>query len=94
MLKCHWNALRRGDRVLVHDVDDAELTLRPGVVTLIDTQSAGRDVTIRYTTGSVRNVRPRRFAVHLDPVDDGDGCWRCVDNQSRQATSMAVVTSS
>ena len=94
MLKFQWNGLRRGDHVLVHDVDDAELALRAGVVTLVDTQLSGHDVAIRYTTGTVRTVRPGRFAVHLDPIDDGDGCWRCVDNQSPATTRTALVTSS
>ena len=94
MLKFQWNALRRGDRVLVHDVDHAELALRPGVVTLVDTQPSGHDVAVRYTTGTVRTVRPSRFAVHLDPFDDGDGCWRCIDNQSPATTPSALVTSS
>jgi hypothetical protein len=84
MLKFQWNALRRGDHVLVHDIDDPKLALRAGVVTLIDTQRSGRDVAIRYTTGTrtLRPVRPGRFAVHFDPLDDDDdGCWRCVENR-------------
>jgi hypothetical protein len=82
MLKFQWNALRRGDHVLVHDVDDPKLALRAGVVALIDTQRSGRDVAIRYTTGTrtPRPVRPGRFAVHFDPIDEGDGCWRCIEN--------------
>ena len=58
MLKFHWTALRQGDHVLVHDVDGAELTLRPGVVTLVDTQSAGRDVTVRTPLERSAGVRP------------------------------------
>ncbi len=81
MLKFQWNALRTGDHVLVHDVDDPKLALRAGVVALIDTRRSGRDVAIRYTTGTLRLVRPGRFAVHFDPIDDdGDGCWRCNEN--------------
>ena len=83
MLKFQWNALRRGDHVLVHDVDDPKLALRAGVVALIDTQRSGHGVAIRYTTGTppAHTVRPSRFAVHHDPTDDGDDCWRCSDNQ-------------
>jgi len=81
MLKFQWNALRRGDHVLVHDDDDPKFALRAGVVALIDPQRSGQDVAIRYTTGTraARPVRPGRFAVHFDPIDDGDGCWRCTD---------------
>jgi hypothetical protein len=88
MLRFQWNALRRGDHVLVHDVDDPKLALRAGVVDLIDTRRSGRDVAIRYTTGTraPRPVRPGRFAVHFDPIDDdGDDCWRC--NENRPSTS-------
>jgi hypothetical protein len=83
MLKFQWNALRRGDHVLVHDVDDPKLALRAGVVTLIEPQRSGQDVAIRYTTGTrtPRPVRPGRFAVHFDPIDDDDGCWRCIENR-------------
>jgi hypothetical protein len=83
MLKFQWNALRRGDHVLVHDVDDPKLALRAGVVTLIEPQRSGQDVAIRYTTGTrtPRPVRPGRFAVHFDPIDEGDGCWRCIENR-------------
>ena len=82
MLKFQWDALRRGDHVLVHDIDDATLALRAGVVTLIDAQRSSHGVGIRYSTGTrtAPTVRPSRFAVHHDPIDDGDGCWRCNDN--------------
>jgi hypothetical protein len=85
MLKCQWNALRRGNHVLVHDASDANLSLRAGVVTLVDTHRSGHDVGIRFTTGTptAHTVRPGRFAVHFDPIDDDDDCWRCRDNRPR-----------
>ena len=84
MLTLQWNALRRGDHVLVHDIDDANLALRAGVVTLTDTQRSGHGVAIRYTgTPTTRPVRPSRFAVHHDPIDDGDDCWRCHQGDRR-----------
>ena len=79
MLAFQWNALRRGDRVLVHDVADADLALRAGVVTLVDVRPSGHDVGIRLTSGASDVVRPGRFAVHFDPVGAGDDCWRCAD---------------
>jgi hypothetical protein len=83
MRKFHWNALRRGDHVLVHDASDAHLGLRAGVVTLVDTHRGGHDVGIRFTSGTstVNTVRPGRFAVHFDPIDHDDDCWRCNDNR-------------
>ena len=82
MLKFQWNALRRGDRVFVHDPADANLGLRAGLVTLTDTGRFGHEVGIRLTTGThtSRVVRPGRFAVHLDN-EYNDNCWRCTDNQ-------------
>ena len=81
MLKFQWDALRRGDAVLVH-ASDADLGLRAGVVTLVDARPSGHDVGIRLTTGTPTGsvVRPGRFAVHLATVDDHD-CWRCRDGR-------------
>jgi hypothetical protein len=83
MLQFQWNALRRGDHVLVHDASDADLGLTAGVVTLVDVHPAGHDVSVRLMAGtaSTRVVQPGRFAVHLDSVDDGGDCWRCGDNR-------------
>jgi hypothetical protein len=85
MLKFQWNALRRGDHVLVHDSNDAHLSLRAGVVTLVDTHRSGHEVGVRFTTGTptAYTVRPGRMAVHFDPIDDDDDCWRCNDNRAR-----------
>ena len=98
MLKFQWNALRRGDRVFVHDPADANLDLRAGTVMLTDTARFGHDVGIRVTTGThtSRVVRPGRFAVHLDNDYDYN-CWRCTDNQSQThdrsaADQKSVVT--
>ena len=84
MLQFQWNALRRGDHVLVHDVGDAGLALTAGVVTLVDVHPSGHDVSVRLMAGTptTRVVQPGRFAVHLDPVDADDDCWRCSDNRN------------
>ena len=85
MLQFEWNALRRGDHVLVHDASDAHLALTAGVVTLVDVHPSGHDVSVRIMAGTPtsRVVQPGRFAVHLDPVDDDDdACWRCSDNRN------------
>jgi hypothetical protein len=82
MLQFQWNALRRGDNVLVHDAGDRHLALTAGVVTLVDVNPSGHDVSVRLMAGTpnTRVVQPGRFAVHLDPVDADDDCWRCSDN--------------
>ena len=82
MLKFQWNALRRDDRVLVHDPRAADLGVRAGIVTLVDARNPSHNVGIRLTTDTAtgRVVWPGRFAVHLDPINDTDDCWRCNDN--------------
>ena len=83
MLRFQWDSLRRGDHILVHDVDSAELRLRPAVVQLVDSTGPRRDVAVRYTDGpdAGRLVRPGRFASHHDPLADPEvaACWRCVE---------------
>jgi hypothetical protein len=82
VLQFQWNALRRGDHVLVHDASDSNLALTAGVVTLVDVDPSGHDVGVRLMAGTPTThvVHPGRFAVHLDPVDDDVDCWRCSDN--------------
>jgi|SRR5215213_2122106 len=77
MLRFQWDSLRRGDHIVVHDAARADLKLRSADVVLLDTR--GPDTTSPcYNDGpdAGRVVRPGRFAVHADPLDD-IGCWRC-----------------
>jgi hypothetical protein len=84
MPRFYWDALRRGDHVLVHDPDTADLGLRPATVELTDTGGGSFDVAVRYTDGpdAGRITRPGRFATHLDPVNNPADCWRCTDSQA------------
>ena len=80
MLRLQWNALRVGDRVLVHDVDDASLALTAGVVTAVHAGRGSNEVAIRLAGhGHARSrvVSPHRLAVHMDPQGRDEGCWRC-----------------
>ena len=76
MLIFQWNALRVGDRVLVHDDLAADLGLREGVVRLVEVrEGAANDLGIQLgSRGPI--TRPRRHAVHLIPIDPSS-CWRC-----------------
>jgi hypothetical protein len=79
VLRTEWNALEVGDRVLVHDPDDPEHTLVPGVVTAVD-QTAGSNTVefkLRAQGSASRSIRPARLTVHADPVDFDETCWRC-----------------
>jgi len=82
MLRFQWNALRPGQRVNVHDPADHEMALIPGVVVMTESHFGRRGtngVAIRVTgaDGTTRVVRPSHLAVHLDPIDPGEPCWRC-----------------
>lgn len=79
MRRLEWNALRVGDRVLVHDAVDADLPLRPGTVAIVATARGANDVGIRVADDADRTrvARPNRQAVHSDPWDAMEECWRC-----------------
>ena len=81
MLKFEWNALRVGDKVLVHDSADSELRLLPGVVSIVESARGFNDIGIRValSVDALRVDRPRRLAVHTDPLDSTESCWRCDD---------------
>lgn len=86
MLPFQWNALRTGDRVLVHD--DADPALGEGVVALVQTHvQADNDIAIRLTGTPSRTVRPRRHAVHMAPLDRRFECWRCAAADLRPGAS-------
>ena len=80
MLKFQWNALHRGDAVIVHD--GPTMALHDGTVTMIQARRSRRDanvVSIRLTAGAERSrvVSPTYLAVHLAPLDPSEPCWRC-----------------
>ena len=79
MLRLQWNALRVGDPVLVHDASAADLRLVPGIVAMVEWANGSSDIGIHVASDHEARpvVRPRRLAVHLDPVDPTEPCWRC-----------------
>jgi hypothetical protein len=90
MLKFEWNALRAGHRVVVHDPASADLTLLAGVVVTFDTHLARKGVNgvgIRVTDadGLTRILWPSYLAVHHDPHDPTEPCWRCQELTQRSA---------
>lgn len=79
MMEFQWNALRVGHKVFVHDSRDADMRLLPGVVAMVDTTDGSNDIGIRvaWENEPPSVMRPRRLAVHLDPLDPTEPCWRC-----------------
>jgi hypothetical protein len=89
MRKLEWNALHVGDHVLVHDQTDAGLALLPGIVAIIDTGTGSNDIGVKIEHPR-RILRPSRLAVHLDPMDGTEDCWRCDDGVEPAAERARV----
>jgi hypothetical protein len=79
MVRLEWNALRVGDRVLVHDAGDPAMQLLPGVVAMVQRLQGRNDIGVRVAprSGRLSVLRPSRLAVHSDPRDTTQDCWRC-----------------
>ena len=80
VLKFQWNALRRGHRVNLHDPASTGMTLIPGTVVMVGSHRGRGGVNvvgIRVDGDDGRIVRPSYLAVHLDPDDSTEPCWRC-----------------
>jgi len=94
VLTFEWNALRTGDRVLVHDDSSDSFTLWEGEVTLVQTRGISNEVAVRGAPDAAAHavVRPRRLAAHLSPLDPNEPCWRCdiIANSRRPRTSQAA----
>ena len=78
MLAFQWNALRVGDRVIVHDDLDPDFGLHEGAVGLVHTHPAARsEIAVRLDDRPHTLLWPWRHAVHLAPLDGTRSCWRC-----------------
>jgi hypothetical protein len=78
MLGFEWNALRVGDRVLVHDAANVIGDLVAGAVVMVSLQEGSNGVGIRIASADGDPiVWPSRLTVHHDPHDPLEPCWRC-----------------
>jgi hypothetical protein len=83
MLRFDWNALRVGDRVVVHDHPfGTDFPLVPGTVAMVEmhrSQGGANGVGIRVPTDGEgdRVVWPSFLTAHHDPPAAADECWRC-----------------
>jgi hypothetical protein len=97
MLKFEWNGLRVGDRVVVHDPPfGTEFTLLAGAVAVIEKKESKRGadvVAVRVSTdgGGDRVIWPSYLAVHHDPPDPAEDCWRCA--AIAETTAQQLVAS-
>ena len=107
MLKFEWNALRMDDRVLVHDPGRADMALTAGVVVMLETHRNvnGLGIAITATGGARKVLWPSHLAVHHDPRDLAEPCWRCQEfadvadrrperQSTRAPTAPSLATSS
>ena len=78
MLTMEWNALREGDRVLVHRATDGIDDIVSGTVITVDMLRESNAVGIRITPPGVDPsvTWPIPRIVHLDPRGP-EPCWRC-----------------
>ena len=89
MMKLEWNALRVGDKVLVHDATDPDCrSCRDRC--LVQTMSGSNDIGVRSTAVAMTSFGPAA-CVHLDPLDLAEECWRC-DAIARRARRDAAAS--
>lgn len=78
MLEFQWNALRQGDRVVVHDDLDPSFALHGATVALVRPRFPGAsEVGVRRDDEGNVVSHPWRHAVHLVPITTDATCWRC-----------------
>jgi hypothetical protein len=77
MRRFQWNALGVGDRVSVHEGPGPGLTT--GAVDTVEVRATTNGVGIRTADAGVgwQVLWPARMAVHLEPRDIAERCWRC-----------------
>ena len=96
MMRLEWDALRVGDKVVVHDPTDPAMPLLPGIVALVQAMSGPNDIGVRVASTSDRLsvLWPRRLTVHLDPLDPAEECWRCdaIVAQARLRRDAAIAS--
>ena len=78
MLRTHWNRLRVGDHVTLHDHGRLG-SLTDAVIVSVVPQREGNDVQIKLDDGTL--LYPRRWAIHLAGAAGGH-CWRCSDTRA------------
>jgi hypothetical protein len=88
MLRFEWNALRAGDAVIVHDLENSDMTLLSGTVMTVDTRAGrklvnGVRIRVNGDDGVTRLLWPAYMAVHLEPLDPTEPCWRCEEMATR-----------
>jgi hypothetical protein len=89
VLRIDWNALRGGDRVLVHHAIDDEVRLVAGVVTAVTAVGGSNDIEVRVTTHrGQRVIHPPRLSVHHDPIEYDGHCWRCAALEPPTTTTV------
>jgi hypothetical protein len=79
MMLSEWNALKTGNKVLVHEERAQHLSaLTKGVVLSVTPAPRANNVGIRVTTdGEDVVLWPPHMTVHPDPINLSETCWRC-----------------
>lgn len=93
MMRFMWNALQRGDLLLVHVDHEGGYPLREAVVAMVDARATAHEVGVRFLVDGMPGSTiswPRRLLVHSSPLSDADQCWRCAE--TAEATSVPPAT--
>jgi hypothetical protein len=81
VLRRDWNALRPGDRVLVHHSVDGSVRLVAGVVATVAACDGSNAIAVRVdASGGHQTIEPRRLRVHHDPIEADAHCWSCASS--------------
>ena len=85
MLKFAWRWAEVGDAVLVHDRDDIERDLMPGVISVANRNKSDTSIGVRVDdNGETRWVWPTPLFMHPRPLDPEESCWICDQNSARK----------
>lgn len=88
MLEFQWNALRLGDRVVIHDDLDPNFALHDATVSMVRSRFPGAsEIGVRRDDQPTALSRPWRHAVHLTPVGADSNCWRCAAGRAAPTPS-------
>lgn len=85
MLKFAWRWSQIGDAVFVHDRNDIERDLMPGVIAAVDRDRSDVSIGVKVDDGDgPRWVWMTPLFMHPRPLDSEESCWICDQNDARK----------
>ena len=82
-MKFAWRWAQVGDPVLVHDRNDIERDLMPGVIAVVKRDRSNMSIGVRVEDGDeTRLVWMTSLFMHPRPLDPEESCWICDQNNA------------